>query len=195
MEENNQPTQVTRDEVIKADFDMMFGKAPVDNAVRATLVEAMVDKALDNGWSWTSGAWASHDFKHSDGTRLEVSQSAARQIWHEAGSPPSRPSFDIAARKGAYVGSDWTPGDGRNADIYVLGHHPLTGEGAEHADPAQWVFYVVPTSKLPPPPQRTMSLSTLSNIAVAVKMDGVQPTVENMRAAIMKLRSQLPTGI
>lgn len=134
-----------------------FGKPLVNNVYRAMLAEAIVDGALDNGWHWCSGDWALCDFRHADGTRLEIKQSAARQSWHDAGAVPSKGSFDIAARKMAWDGKRWTRSTGRNAEIYVFAFHPQTDAGADHREPSQWLFYVVPTSELPAGKRITLS--------------------------------------
>ena len=136
-------------EIIASAIQATFGRPLVNNVLRSILSEAIVDAALGNEWEWCSGDWALCDFRHADGTRLEVKQSAARQNWHSETDKPSAALFDIAPRKLAWDGKKWVPSTGRNAEIYVFAHHPIVGDKADHRDPAQWVFYVVPTTKLP----------------------------------------------
>jgi hypothetical protein len=178
--------KISREEIIKAAVDVMFGSTLINNVHRAVLVEALVRHTLGEDWSWVSGDWAWCDFVHRNGTRLEVKQSAARQTWHREGDPPSKSSFDIAPREGSWKGSSWLPGHGRNAEIYVFAHHPLTGVEADHANPDQWVFYVVPTSLLPPLPRRSISLSALSNLCRPLRADELGQEVERIRLLLVE---------
>lgn len=154
-----------------------FGRPLVNNVLRAILAEVIVHAALgDNcGWEWCSADWAECDFRHSDGTRLEVKQSAALQSWHREGAKPSRSSFDIAERTGFYRGSEWTDAPGRNADIYVFALHPVTDATADHREPEQWHFYVVAASALPP--QKTISLTRVARLADPVDVEGLREAV------------------
>ncbi|WSH64901.1 hypothetical protein U8Q05_25780 [Rhizobium ruizarguesonis] len=179
--------RISREEIIEAAANAMFGNTLVNNVHRAILVEALVSRALNADWTWVSKDWAWCDFIHQGGTRLEVKQSAARQTWHKDGDPPSKSSFDIAARQGAWEGSKWIPGNGRNAEIYVFGHHPLTGAEADHADPVQWVFHVVPTSLLPPPPRRVISLAALAGLSRSVHVEELGQEVERIRLQLAEL--------
>jgi hypothetical protein len=128
--------------------DRAFGQRLIVNVHRSLVAEAIVAAALEPNWRWCSADYASRDFDRADGVRLEVKQSAARQSWTT--DQPSACSFDIASRSGRYEeGTRWIDSPGRNADIYVFAHHPLFGDEADHCDPAQWQFYVVPTGSLP----------------------------------------------
>lgn len=128
----------------------MFGKRLITNNFRAIVVEAMVASALEPVWRWCSADWAGWDFERPDGLRLEVKQSAARQTWQRSDGRPSACSFDIKPRKGRYEGgTEWLDDEGRYADLYVFAHHHVADEAADHGDPLQWHFYVVPASDLP----------------------------------------------
>jgi hypothetical protein len=64
-----------------------FDRPLVTNVYRNILVETIVDAALAPTWTWCAADCGSWDFEHSDGTRLEVKQSAARhwrRRWPEA---------------------------------------------------------------------------------------------------------------
>lgn len=152
--------------IIAAAAAEAFGKPLVDNAIRSIISEAIVDAALGEGWTWCSGAWAKCDFLHEDGTRLEVKQSAALQVWHRPGDKPSRGQFDIAPRKGYYDdGSLWVDYIGRNADLYVFAWHPVSDPTvADHRDPNQWEFFVVPEPLLSRE-GKTISLSSVRRLA------------------------------
>jgi hypothetical protein len=137
------------DEIVAMASAAAFSKRLIQNNLRSIIVEAVVAKALGSAWRWSSADWAPYDFEGPNGIRLEVKQSAAQQTW----STPIRPLYDIAARKGFFVqgpdGSAWTARAGRNADIYVFARNEVVGEQADHRDPAQWRFYVVPAHGRP----------------------------------------------
>lgn len=139
-------------------FDCQF----VTNVFRSVLVEAMVAAALPQ-WDWCSADYAPYDLRHPDGTRIEVKQSAARQTWHRGRA--SRAVWDIKPRKGYYKddGVTWVDCPGRNADIYVLAHHPLVDDTADHRDATQWRFYVIPARALPA--TKTISKTTAVRLA------------------------------
>lgn len=159
-----------------------FGRPLVNNVLRAILVEAIVDASLDQGWEWCSSDWALCDFKHSDGTRLEVKQSAARQSWHSETDKPSSAMFDIAPRKMAWDGKQWVPSSGRNAEIYVFAHHPIVDATADHRNPAQWVFYVVLASTLPSTAR--ISLVGVQARALAIEVESLAAAVDLARAGV-----------
>lgn len=135
-----------KDEIIASASAAIFGKPLVTNVYRSVIVEAMVAAGIPD-WRWCSADYAEHDFIHSDGARLEVKQSAAKQTWVTEGEP--KPSWDIAARKQVWRDGKWVAAPGRNADIYVLALHDVVDDLADHRDPAQWRFFVIPSHKLP----------------------------------------------
>lgn len=126
-----------------------FGSPLVTNHFRGLVAEAIVSLALVPDWRWCSADYWAWDFDRADGLRLEVKQSAARQTWTSERSKPSKCRFDIRARKGRLEGADWLDEPGRSAHIYVLAHHFVADLRADHRDPGQWRFYVVPTLSLP----------------------------------------------
>jgi hypothetical protein len=158
-----------------------FGRPLVQNNFRATVVEAIVDAALPEGWRWCSADWAAWDFEHEDGTRLEVKQSAAKQSW-AAPAKPSPPRFDIRHRTGRWEGAVWIAEPGRYAQIYVFAHHPLLDETADHRDPLQWQFYIVPAHDLPT--TQSLSLKALQVLTRACRFGHVGAQVECARLAL-----------
>lgn len=161
-------------DIVEDARDAAFNKPLVTNVFRAVIAEAIVARALPH-WQWMSADYASCDFVHSDGRRLEVKQSAARQSWST--SKPSRASWDIAARTGRWSEDGrWIAEPGRNADIYVLCHHPVFGDEADHRDAAQWRFYVVHASSLPA--TKTLSLAGVERLAAPVTFSELSDAVE-----------------
>jgi hypothetical protein len=149
----------TVDEIEQTAAKSAFGRPLVANIYRSLIVEAIVSKALSSQWTWCSADWAPYDFRHVDGTRLEVKQTAAKQSWNS--SMPSRAQWDIAPRTGFYDGPIWTKRPGRNADIYVLAMHSLYEGEIDHRDPSQWDFFILPTAALPD--IKTLSLGWLKS--------------------------------
>ena len=160
-------------EVVAKATDATFGKPLVTNVLRAQLVEAMVALVLEPAWNWCSADYASCDFERSDGLRLEVKQSAARQSWST--DKPSKAIFDVAARTGRNEAHGWVEEYGRAAQLYVFAHHPLFDDTADHRDPAQWQFYVVPTSALPDVKQ--IALGSIKALTGAVPISTLAETV------------------
>lgn len=160
--------------------NVIFGKPLVTNVYRSVLVEAMVSTVLPNGWSWTSADYASCDFTHQDGTRLEVKQSARKQTWSPVN--PSPPSWDIKPRTGEWIGGiDWHPHDTptRNSDIYLFGLHPMTNDGTDHRDPSQWRFFVIPTADLPA--THRLSEAKARGLANEISINQISEAVERLR--------------
>lgn len=138
----------SKDEIVRIAADTAFGSPVMNTVLRAIIVEAMVSSALTADWQWSSADWALCDFRHADGTRLEVKQSASRQSWHTANRKPSRALFDIAVRTQAWDGKRRVASTGRNADIYVFAHHPVMGPECDHREPGQRRFHVIPAAEL-----------------------------------------------
>jgi hypothetical protein len=176
--------KITKDHVTRLASEAAFGKPLVTNNLRAIVVEAIVASVVDDRWQWCSADWAPYDFVHSDGTRLEVKQSAALQSWSAPGAPPSRSVFDIAPRKGYYHDAvKWISDPQRFADIYLFAHHPETvRDHADHRDPEQWNFYVIGAEELPPAPARTISLARIGKLIAPVTVSSLGDEIERIRS-------------
>lgn len=141
------------EKIVARASDALFGHPLITNVHRAVLVEAMIAEALPD-WSWCARDYASWDFQHPDGLRLEVKQSAFKQSW--TSEKPSRPQWDIRQRTGFWKdrddgseGADWVLQTGRNAEIYVFGLHTIYDDNADHRRPDQWRFFVIREKDLP----------------------------------------------
>lgn len=164
---------LTTQNIIASASEAIFGKPLVTNVYRSVIVEAIVAAALPD-WEWCSADYAAHDFIHPDGTRLEVKQSAMKQTWATKGTP--KPSWDIAARTGVWEnGTDWIDRPGRNADIYVLGLHDVLDDTADHRDPSQWRFFVIPANRLPA--SKRIGLSSAQRLVGQTSVDGLASAV------------------
>lgn len=168
-------------DVIAKVSQVAFGKPLVTNVLRGHVAEAIIALALEPEWNWCSADYAGWDFERADGFRLEVKQSAAMQSWSTG--KPSKPVFDVAARTGYWEsGTEWIAKEGRPAHLYVFAHHGVFGDHADHRDPAQWEFYVVPTSALPDVKQ--ISLSRIRPMSAGVSMANLAATVRKVVHAI-----------
>lgn len=157
----------------------LVGAPLVNNAIRGTLVEAMLAQVLEPEWRWCSADWASHDFENADGLKLEVKQSTALQSWHEPKVRPNRGRFDIKPRTGRYEGTRWIDEPGRAAQIYVFGWHGETDPKlADHRDAAQWQFYAVKANNLPE--QKTISLSRVASLANSCSIDEIAKQIGSL---------------
>lgn len=152
-------------EVVEKVSQAAFGKPLITNILRGHVAEAIIALALEPEWTWCSADYAGWDFERSDGLRLEVKQSAARQSWGT--DKPSKPSFDVAARTGYWEGGTrWIEKPGRAAHLYVLAHHGIYDDSADHRDPSQWEFFVIPSGSLPD--IKRISLKAAQGLAPAV---------------------------
>jgi len=166
----------------------LFGSPIVRNSIRGELVEEIVALALEPDWEHCSGDWGSCDLRHrTSPLRIQVKQSAARQSWHRAEPAARTPRFSIAHKIGRWEGGDkWVPEPGRNAEIFLFAWHPRTDEGADHRDADQWLFFVVPESRLPP--TKSISLTGLLALAEPVPFAGLAAAV---RIVVHHLESEM----
>lgn len=171
---------ITSADVVRKASDAAFGKPLITNVLRGQIAEAIIALALEPDWNWCSADYASWDFEHGSGLRLEVKQSAARQSWALEGAAPSVCSFDIAARKGRWEGSTWIPDPRRHADLYVFAHHRVAEPSADHRDPDQWDFYVVASRDLPD--TKRISLARLRTMTAAENIIGLAERVAAVAA-------------
>ncbi len=154
----------------------LVGKPVVGNAFRGTLVEAILAGVLEPEWQWRADGWGSFDFEGPNGIGLEIKQSAARQDWHDETCKPAKGRFDIAARTGRWDGKDWVTAPGRAASIYIFAWHPIFApDVADHRDPDQWQFHVVPTGLLPA--QKSIGLAGIQALAEPVDINVVKSAV------------------
>ena len=167
-------------EIVAKVCDAAFGKPLITNVLRAQIVEAMVAIALEPEWHWCGADYAPCDFERSDGMRLEVKQSAARQTWITA--KPSKPIFDIAARTGRNETNGWVEDFGRAAHMYVFAHHNIFDDSADHRDAEQWSFYIVPTCHLPDVKQ--ISLASIKPLSTFVTISELAEAIDTSSKSI-----------
>ncbi len=78
----------------------------MSNLSRPHYIERMIILGLGDEWKLVSANWSGWDIESRDGIKVEVKQSAARQVWTDRPSLAGRTTkgqFDIAPRTG-YLG-------------------------------------------------------------------------------------------
>lgn len=182
-------------------IDRVYNQPLIGNVERGTYVECMVELALSESrpsWSLTD-TWAAWDLEQEETkARIEVKQSAALQTWttSAAETKPS-PSFDIGPRTGYYVGgskdgSVWVDtGLMRQADIYIMAWHGETDHlVADHRQPEQWRFFVVPEHLLRPG-QKRIGLNPVATIRQVCTYDDLAERVAAEFAELPGLKMEL----
>jgi len=169
----------------------LLGTPLIRNSIRGELVEEMVAVALEPEWALCGGDWGSCDLGQVDGPlRIQVKQSAARQSWHADASPPPRPTFSIATKTGRYEGATWIAEPGRNAEIFIFAWHPVADATADHRDPDQWQFFVVPETALPA--QKSISLSALARLVDPVPFANLSACVTDTTVTVHAHQGRRP---
>lgn len=175
-------TKMTAAEVRDAAHTRHYAPKILGNAERGDIAEEIVAGILDPGWQYCGGAWAGWDFQHSDGTRIELKQSAARQTYTP--KKASKPIFSIKKKAGYWKdGTVWkrAPIRTRFAHIYIFAWHGCVSDATcDQADPAQWQFYMVPTTQLPCK-STTVKLDTIQKMVRVYNADELPAAVEAAR--------------
>ena len=164
----------------------LLGAPVVNNVTRGTLAEAIVALSPGTDWHW-QGDWEPFDFRHSDGTELEVKQSALVQPWTSPPGQSPRPTYDIAVRSRHWdrAQSAWRANTtGRRAPIYIFALHSEADRSrADHRLIGQWRFRVVPGADLPQ--QKTIMASVLAQRWPLLR-------AEDLPEAVAALKARLP---
>lgn len=170
----------------------LFDRPVIQNQYRSDFVEEMIAPLLAvNGWRHSGENWAGWDFERSDGLKLEVKQSSAQQTWKNANAKQSVRRFDIAPRKGYFVGAEWRASAGRLAQVYVFAWNGFRHPDVDHRNAGQWTFYVVAADNLPES-SRSVSLTWLENWALSDPMR--QADIDGLRAAVASACDRVTLG-
>lgn len=167
----------------------LFDRPLIQNSFRGAFVEELVAPLLsDSGWRHCGDDWASWDFEHEGGVRLELKQSAFVQSWlDESGAATNNPSFGIQEKKGHWEGGVFqtykTPA--RPANVYVFAWHGVEDRiGADHRDLDQWKFYPIATSALPKG-QKKIKLSVVKRLgAIECAASALASRLEKIRVGL-----------
>ena len=81
----------------------IFDQRLIGNQYRSAFIEAMIEPHLAVAeWRYVGDGWSGWDFERTDGSRLELKQSAAQQTWSVNRNLRTRGVFDIAPRTGYF---------------------------------------------------------------------------------------------
>ena len=168
-------------------IEKLYSQRILNNAHRGDFVELMVLDALGPDWRHVGLGWNLWDLqrgKGQDRTRIQVKQSAARQLWGKT----KHMTFQCRWRDAApsYIKRDFPDealeNQGWFCELFVVGMH-LVDDLAEcdQTDPAQWQFMVVPTRELVSG-QNSIPLSKAVGRWPLVSLSELKPTVDTKLA-------------
>lgn len=137
----------------------IFRQRRIDNNFRGPWTEFMVAEAIGNECEVVSHGWHPWDLQIGDRTkefperiRIQVKNTARLQTWHKPGDKlsdcqwvlriGSPPEYFLEQNRDVPCESY-----GHLCDLYVLCFHPEEDfDIADHQDPFQWEFYLVPAT-------------------------------------------------
>ena len=136
-----------------------FGQKLIDNNFRGPWAEYMVAEALGDQCIIVSEGWHAWDLQIGNSynefperIRIQVKNTATLQTWHNATEKLSKCRWVLKMRPKAAYFDEYNPNVpcedyGYLCDVYILCHHPISDpQIADHRDPNQWDFYVVPVT-------------------------------------------------
>jgi len=135
----------------------LYDRKIMDNRERGDYAEQLVASQIGGSWKWVGIGWHPWDFETADGgerLRMQVRQSAAKQIWpRPEGYDPSEQRFATTIKPKPSFAEKHNPGleieeYGRFCEIYVFAWHGEQSEKSDHRDPGQWVFFLLPEKAL-----------------------------------------------
>lgn len=162
------------------------------NDVRGVFGEWLVAKLL-NIQLFVRDSWGACDLETQDGVKIEVKTSAYLQAWRQKGTS----SIVFRGLKGQQWDSieRYAGVATYNADIYVFCVQIEKDEEKWNAlNLDQWRFYVVPKEYLETRNCKTISLSTLSNIASEMTAGEFRERALEMIQVITDFRRNLELG-
>lgn len=136
-----------------------FGQNLIDNSFRGVWTEFMVAEALGEGCAVVSQNWHPWDLQlgksedeFPERIRIQVKNTARLQTWHQSSSTPGACHWVLRMRPKPSYFDQYNPdipceSYGHLCDVYVLCYHPIDDpRAADHRDPHQWEFYVIPVT-------------------------------------------------
>jgi hypothetical protein len=154
----------------------LFGAPLLRNSIREEYVQEMVAQALAPEWLMPA-------------PRPGQAIRGAAKLVRRRIATAAPPNF-IAHKTGRYDGLTWIAEHSRNAEIFIFGWHGIADATADHREPAQWLFYVVPETALPA--QASLSLAALARLGDPVDYDGLRARVADVATAINTTASVPP---
>lgn len=165
----------------------LFEQPIIHNQLLKEFVKELVLHSLWNyQWKLVDGAAQNWDLEHLNGCCLKVVCSSACQLRPTGFVGAQYPVFCIGQRPEA--GSDAR----QKADLYLFAWHPVPQlRQADHRDPQQWQFFLIP-ERLLPEKKKTLGLRPVQKTAAHYGAEGIPysalgETIEGWR---LRLRAQ-----
>jgi hypothetical protein len=165
----------------------LFEQPIIHNQFLKEFVKELVLHSLWNyQWRVDDGAAQDWDLEHLDGCFLKVVCSSACQLRPTGFVGAQYPVFCIGQRPGA--GSDVH----QKADLYLFAWHPVPQlRRADHRDPQQWQFFLIPV-RLLPEKKKTLGLRPVQKTAAhhgagSIRYPALAETIEAWR---LRLRAE-----
>lgn len=138
-------------------FKEVFERPLMDNSMRGYWCEYMITEALGDKCKMIGAGWhpwdleiGSSEDEFPNRIRIQVKNSARLQMWSIETGKLSACQFGLTYRKRPSYFQDYNPGipceeHGFLCDLYILCLHEEENiDIADHTDPKQWKFYLVP---------------------------------------------------
>ncbi len=147
---------ISSEQIKNAMFKGIFDRPIMDNTFRGYWCEYMLAEAIGEECRHVGEGWHAWDMQLGEDTqdfpdriRVQVKNSAARQIWHTDKDSTSKCQWMLSYRKRPdYLGMDGVQipceKQGFMCDIFILCLHDRSDDHADQRDPHQWKFYLVP---------------------------------------------------
>ncbi|MCX6781595.1 MAG: hypothetical protein NTW66_00505 [Candidatus Magasanikbacteria bacterium] len=176
--------------IISGLADRLYNQPIMNNSDRGNYAEQLVASALGKLWKPVGSGWHLWDFEgrvREKRIRIQVKQSAARQLW----TPKKKPShaFSVEAKnRPDYILRDHPKekieGYGRFCEIYIFAWHGIGGERCDQRIPEQWIFFVVPEKSLGK--MKRIPLKKLEGDWLQ-KNGGVKSDWKNLRKSVLNI--------
>ncbi len=148
---------VSSDAIKKRFLKEAFSDRLMDNTMRGFWCEFMLAEALGSTCKPVGLGWHPWDLQIGDDEeaypkrlRIQAKNSARLQPWNRATGKITQSQYSLTWRQRPYYFDRDFPNvpcetEGFMCEVYILCHHPITDLSiADHRDPAQWQFYLLP---------------------------------------------------
>jgi len=149
---------MSNDEIIqKLLVEHLYNQKVMDNRERGSYAEAMVWQTLyatHSAWEWVAAGWHPWDFQKNRGVkriRIQLKQSAAKQLWKPRSKPvyafstqiKNKPSYFLRDHPDEHIEEQ-----GRFCELFIFAWHGISDETCDQRNTSQWLFYVIPEKSL-----------------------------------------------
>jgi hypothetical protein len=173
--------EITCETIKSRFFNEAFADPLMDNTMRGYWCEFMLAEALGESCKTVGLGWHPWDLQIGDESeayparlRIQVKNSARLQPWNRQTGKVSNCKYSLKWRKRPEYFEIDNPNvpcepEGFMCDLYILCHHPVEDfKIADHRDPQQWRFYVLPVVG----PNLSITDSELQNMRAKLSGNG-----------------------